>query len=184
MSNLGDVHIRKGESSDSLCMHEHLSYVRWQESETCLSVEDATSANCPQCLDIYCAQTGQGGVREAAEALPETLSPTADAVDHPSHYNSGKIEVMDFIEDQKLDFHSGNVVKYVCRAGKKSPDTEFEDVMKALFYLRRRAMMLYCQREEIECPKPNEMPPVYLLPSNWYANEEKYLEPKRGEDGA
>lgn len=28
-----------------------------------------------------------------------------DPVNHPSHYTSGKIEVIDFIEDQRLDFH-------------------------------------------------------------------------------
>ena len=33
-------------------------------------------------------------------------------VTHPSHYTSGKIEVIDFITDQKLDFCLGNVVKY------------------------------------------------------------------------
>ena len=39
-------------------------------------------------------------------------------IDHPEYYNLGKIEVIDFIEDQKLGFHLGNVVKYMCREGK------------------------------------------------------------------
>ena len=34
---------------------------------------------------------------------------------NPNHYKKGKIEVIDFIEDQKLDFCEGNVVKYLCR---------------------------------------------------------------------
>lgn len=42
-----------------------------------------------------------------------------NAVTHPSHYTSGKIEVIDFITDQQLDFCLGNVVKYISRAGKK-----------------------------------------------------------------
>lgn len=42
-----------------------------------------------------------------------------DAVDHPAHYNTGSIEVIDFIEDQRLGFHLGNVVKYICRAPHK-----------------------------------------------------------------
>ena len=36
-----------------------------------------------------------------------------DAVNHPSHYTSGVIEVIDYIEDQELNYHLGNVVKYI-----------------------------------------------------------------------
>lgn len=61
-----------------------------------------------------------------------------DAVNHPAHYTSGRIEVIDFIEDQKLDYHLGNVIKYVCRAGRKDPATEQEDLRKAVWYLQRR----------------------------------------------
>lgn len=45
-------------------------------------------------------------------------------VDHPSHYNNGKIEVIDFIEDKNLNFHRGNAIKYIPRAGLKNKDTE------------------------------------------------------------
>lgn len=58
-------------------------------------------------------------------------------VNHPAHYNSGKIEVIDYIEDQQLDFCLGNVIKYVSRAGKKDPQKKQEDLEKALWYLER-----------------------------------------------
>ena len=58
-------------------------------------------------------------------------------VNHPAHYNSGKIEVIDYIEDQQLNFCLGNVVKYVSRAGKKDPQKKQEDLEKALWYLER-----------------------------------------------
>ena len=61
-----------------------------------------------------------------------------DVVNHPNHYTSGKIEVIDFIEDQKLGFHLGNVVKYVARAGKKDKSKEVEDLRKARWYLDRK----------------------------------------------
>jgi hypothetical protein len=58
-----------------------------------------------------------------------------EAVNHPSHYNTGKIEVIEAIEDWKLDFHAGNVVKYVARhQHKKNP---VEDLKKARWYLDR-----------------------------------------------
>lgn len=60
-----------------------------------------------------------------------------DVVNHPSHYTSGKIEVMDFIEDKQLNFARGNVIKYVSRAGKKDPNKELEDLKKAMWYLNR-----------------------------------------------
>lgn len=60
-----------------------------------------------------------------------------DPVNHPSHYTDGKIEVIDFIEDKKLNFHLANAVKYISRAGKKDPSKEIEDLKKAMWYLDR-----------------------------------------------
>ena len=77
------------------------------------------------------------------QAVEENTEP--DAVNHPSHYNSGKIEVIDFIEDQGLGFNLGNVVKYTARAGKKDPTKTLEDLKKAAFYLDREIKRL---REE------------------------------------
>lgn len=59
----------------------------------------------------------------------------SNMVDHPAHYNKGKIEVIDFIEDQQLPFHLGNVIKYVARAGSKGD--KLEDLKKARWYLDR-----------------------------------------------
>lgn len=61
----------------------------------------------------------------------------SDIVNHPSHYTDGKIEVIDFIEDKQLNFHRGNAVKYISRAGKKDPIKEIEDLKKAQWYLNR-----------------------------------------------
>lgn len=49
----------------------------------------------------------------------------------------GKIEVISFIEDKGLNFHRGNAVKYIVRAGKKNPGKEVEDLQKAVWYLNR-----------------------------------------------
>ena len=60
-----------------------------------------------------------------------------DDVNRPSHYTDGKIEVIDFIEDKKLNFHRGNAIKYIARAGKKHKNKEIEDLQKAIWYLNR-----------------------------------------------
>ncbi|KKK84978.1 hypothetical protein LCGC14_2777910 [marine sediment metagenome] len=57
------------------------------------------------------------------------------AVDHPTHYNIGSIEVIDAIEDWCLGFHLGNVVKYIARAPHKGKLVE--DLKKARWYLQR-----------------------------------------------
>jgi hypothetical protein len=64
----------------------------------------------------------------------------ADAVNHPAHYTQGKIEVIDALEDWKLGFHEGNVVKYVARA--KHKGRELEDLKKARWYLDRRIQQM------------------------------------------
>ena len=58
-----------------------------------------------------------------------------DAVNHPSHYTRGRIEVIDFIEDQQLPYHLCNVIKYIARAGYKGD--KLEDLKKARWYLDR-----------------------------------------------
>lgn len=51
----------------------------------------------------------------------------------PSYYTRGSIEVWDFIRDQQLNYHLGNAIKYICRAGHK--DSAVEDLKKAIHYL-------------------------------------------------
>ena len=65
-----------------------------------------------------------------------------DNVNHPSHYTSGQIEVIDFIEDKDLGFHLGNAVKYISRAGRKNPDKTIEDLRKAVWYINRQIQRL------------------------------------------
>ena len=52
----------------------------------------------------------------------------------PQYYKRGCIEVWDFIRDQELNFHLGNAIKYVCRAGHKH--SKIEDLEKAIHYLQ------------------------------------------------
>ena len=52
----------------------------------------------------------------------------------PNYYKRGSIEVWDFVRDQGLNFHLGNAIKYICRAGYK--DSKVEDLTKAIHYLQ------------------------------------------------
>ena len=63
-----------------------------------------------------------------------------EMVNHPSHYGGEEnvYEAIKVIEAWDLDFHLGNTVKYISRAGKKDTDKELQDLKKAMFYLERK----------------------------------------------
>lgn len=63
-----------------------------------------------------------------------------EMVKNPDHYGgaSNPYEAIKVIENWDLGFHLGNTVKYISRAGKKYPEKELEDLLKAEWYLNRR----------------------------------------------
>lgn len=65
------------------------------------------------------------------------FQPKDDPVNHPAHYTDGGIETIDFIEAKRLGYHLGNVIKYICRAGKKGTNMGLQDLQKARWYLDR-----------------------------------------------
>ena len=63
---------------------------------------------------------------------------------NPEHYQSNtNLEAIDVIEAFDLNFHRGNIVKYVLRAGRKTEkgyenkEKQLEDLNKAKWYLSR-----------------------------------------------
>lgn len=77
----------------------------------------------------------------------------SESVNHPKHYNDGKIEVIEFLEDKNLGFHLGNAVKYISRAGKKDPSKTHEDLDKAIWYIKRYQEIKFANKP---C-RPNEL---------------------------
>lgn len=99
---------------------------------------------CPECLPKYSKVPKKKEVdvtlaNMVANTLEEpevkVVELKEDVINHPSHYTRGKIEVIDFIEDQQLPYHLGNVIKYIARAGHKGD--KLEDLKKARWYLDR-----------------------------------------------
>lgn len=70
-------------------------------------------------------------------AVPEYAD---DTVNHPSHYNYGDVEIIDFIEqvtqhyNPNVAYHIGNAIKYLARSPHKNGK---EDVAKAKWYIER-----------------------------------------------
>ena len=53
----------------------------------------------------------------------------------PDYYKRGTTDVWDFIRQQDLNFHLGNAIKYICRAGYK--EDKIKDLEKAIHYLQK-----------------------------------------------
>lgn len=63
-----------------------------------------------------------------------------DNINRPKHYNQGKIEPIEVIEDWELGYHLGNVIKYIARAKHKGQYRE--DLKKARWYLDRHINLI------------------------------------------
>ena len=64
-----------------------------------------------------------------------------DPIDRPSHYAEGRsYEPIDVIADWELNYHLGNVLKYISRAGRKQ--NHLEDLKKARWYIDREIQTL------------------------------------------
>ena len=79
-------------------------------------------------------------------------------VNHPAHYNRGKIECIEFVEDQGLNFSRGSAVKYLVRAGAKGGrKKELEDLKKAAWYVAREIEVLDASLNSRPLIRPNDM---------------------------
>ena len=58
-----------------------------------------------------------------------------DAVKHPAHYVWLPVEPIEILEH--LNFNRGAACKYIIRAGRKSKETEIEDLEKARWHIQR-----------------------------------------------
>ena len=72
-------------------------------------------------------------------------------INHPPYYGGSKsqYEAIKIIEAWELNFSLGNVVKYISRAGKKSPENTVEDLRKALWYLERHINNITKSKENL-----------------------------------
>lgn len=104
---------RKVGTKDKYCLLDHLSTDDEETKETIM--KECASMGCNVCLSKI----------------------SEDIIEWPKHYNMGKIQPIDAIEDWKLDFRLANAVKYIARAGKKDPAKTKQDLEKALWYIRR-----------------------------------------------
>jgi hypothetical protein len=84
---------------------------------------------------IEIQEYGHENSNQISEDELETEGKISNSINHPIHYNMGKIEAIEVIEDWELGFHLGNCLKYICRFGHTQGG--IEDLQKARWYLNR-----------------------------------------------
>tara|TARA_R110002095_G_scaffold169152_1_gene146813 strand:+ start:3661 stop:3885 length:225 start_codon:yes stop_codon:yes gene_type:complete len=59
---------------------------------------------------------------------------------NPNHYKKGKIEVIDFILDQQMDYLTASAMKYICRHAHKHDEDgsgQIDDLRKARWFIEK-----------------------------------------------
>lgn len=71
------------------------------------------------------------------DKLGQTSLNKVDGVNHPTHYNQGNIETIDYIESCGMgeDFCAANIIKYISRY--KHKGTPLKDLYKVKWYIER-----------------------------------------------
>lgn len=85
---------------------------------------------------------------EVSEAV-EDNKPKRDQIHHPEHYCFGKYEPVKVIQDWKLSFCCGNVLKYIARAGRKDGNSRLQDLLKAKEYIEFEIEWIKTNREDV-----------------------------------
>jgi len=77
---------------------------------------------------------------------------------------------------QHLDFCSGNVVKYVCRAGKKNGESSLDDLKKAVWYLNQLLEKAELDVTETERENVSIVDNVHLCPPSLWAGTSSWID--------
>jgi len=101
-----------------------------EEGETLWNIWLGSHCFMAQVAPEYTLNSQLENLRESVEKM--NLRDAQDNINQPPHYTQGNIECIDVIEDWKLSYAEGNVLKYLCRYKHKNG---LEDLKKAKWYL-------------------------------------------------
>lgn len=114
--------------------HVHQSPV----CEKCLRRQSCLAWDCPNGTDRQKEEWLLTKLNRKARLVAEKGKPVMNDPINPQHYKQGGLEAIDVIEAFQLNFCLANCVKYILRAGKKTLNSELQDLKKARWYLDRQ----------------------------------------------
>ena len=80
--------------------------------------------------EILMTQEGPSGDPFTKDLFGKELATRGELGTAPAHYSKGKYTPWEIIDDWKLDYYTGNAMKYVCRHKHKGKPVE--DIDKAI----------------------------------------------------
>jgi len=145
------VHCKTEAEAVAFCKMMHEAGLKWLDGDSYVRTSEFDKRKECTCyspksgayVSISFATESGYTITPATDFIPDTTEQVKpEHVKHPAHYNTGKIEVGEFIQDQDLNFYSGNAVKYICRAGKKPGNSEVQDLKKGIQCMLNRVEYL------------------------------------------
>jgi hypothetical protein len=142
------IHCPTEREAIAICYLMDRANMRWSSGVNFLEITNWDEFKEQTCYRPFVQQYGELAsymdtkktIYPASDFLPlEFYAEVSSQVENPSHYGGKEnpYEAIKVIEAWGLGFHLGNVVKYISRAGKKSKNTEKQDIEKALWYISR-----------------------------------------------
>lgn len=95
--------------------------------------------NCGHCDDGPCSPECAPPYNHPVPVINKVVP--IDWVNNPAHYNMGKYETIDIIEDADLGYHLSAALKYVLRCKYKGKTDE--DLAKAVWYIERYRKLIH-----------------------------------------
>ena len=86
-------------------------------------------------LNAPCANEPENLPAEHVD-LQKVSEKVCDNVNHPSHYNSNEIDIIDFIEDKGLDYCLGKAVIHI------STGQSVKNLQKSIWYINKKIQSL------------------------------------------
>ena len=87
-------------------------------------------------LNSTCADEPENPPADKHVDLQKISEKVCDNVNHPSHYNSNEIDIIDFIEDKGLDYCLGKAVIHI------STGQSVKNLQKSIWYINKKIQSL------------------------------------------
>lgn len=157
------------EWSDDELNWAHDKMTEMAESKSTTKAKICKGDDCPDAKEcnihnLKLSYEGEPCPSDLAQEQMEAHKAT-EAINHPSHYNTGKIEVINYIESLGLGvgFNLGNAIKYLSRAGHKIKNSEKQDVEKALWYIERQRKSWEKEWHLFSAPTKNKINSLHYI---------------------
>ena len=105
----------------------------------CYETGDCYGKDCAHGIEVWlnapCANEPENLPAEHVD-LQKVSEKVCDNMNHPSHYNSNEIDIIDFIEDKGLDYCLGKAVIHI------SAGQSVKNLQKSIWYINKKIQSL------------------------------------------